>query len=343
MAVAVAAVALVVLAFLTTRQEPSVLRVEATLYRSSSSGVAPLADGGRVTPGDQLYLEIEGSEELHAYVLDEDENGDIFVLFPVDGLTLENPLPAGVRHRLPGELDGVSQDWQVTSAGGRETILVVTSKKPLAPLEREVASLPEAAPQSGPVLAYAELDDSAIDTLRGIAGMAPSQGAAIERRRTARAARRGLRAAGAGVREPVDPEVRAGQPVGSGGAAGRPGMTPVAAASFPRGRRSFAVRVSPPATSRAKYVPPATRAPEPSRPSHVTSWSPAESSSLTRVRTRRPATSCTASAALVPAARVKRNVVSERKGLREARWSAVRVPHAGVVTDVGSWRVSRPA
>jgi hypothetical protein len=148
------------------------LRVEAALFATTPGTVRPLLSGDEVTVGDRLYLEIETEEPIHVYVLNEDEAGEMYVLFPVDGLETTNPLPPG-RHRLPGLWDGVSQDWEVTSAGGRETILVVSSRDPLPPIERELASLPAAEP--GALLAYAELDPSALEGLRGVAGMKPSR------------------------------------------------------------------------------------------------------------------------------------------------------------------------
>jgi hypothetical protein len=148
-------------------------RVDATLFRANEEGDESLERGGEVRVGDQLFLEIEGNAPMHVYVLDEDASGNVYVLFPVPGLAPTNPLPAGTRHRLPGRLGGVSQDWEVTSADGRETILVVSSKRPLEPLARELASIPAAS--RGVQLAYAELDPSAIEGLRGVAGMKPSR------------------------------------------------------------------------------------------------------------------------------------------------------------------------
>jgi hypothetical protein len=144
--------------------------VEAVLYRGTGAGVEPLANGGRVGPGDRLFLEIESRESLHTYVLDEDTEGRVFVLFPVAGLDLANPLPAG-EARLPGTRGGTVLDWQVTSAGGRETMLIVAARRPLATLETAVAHMPRAA--EGRPVVYAELDEQALRALRGVGGLAP--------------------------------------------------------------------------------------------------------------------------------------------------------------------------
>ena len=60
----------------------------------------------------------------------------------------------------------------MTSAGGRETILVVCSEQPLPDLEEAVARFPPPAPGGPPV--YAELAPAFLDNLRGIGGTSPS-------------------------------------------------------------------------------------------------------------------------------------------------------------------------
>src|SRR4029077_1536576 len=97
-------------------------RVEARFVRVTAAGETPIADGDLITPGDQLALEIETDEPLWVYALNEDRTGTVSALFPVAGVDLANPLAPG-RHRLPGGRSGKSLDWQVTSAGGRETFL----------------------------------------------------------------------------------------------------------------------------------------------------------------------------------------------------------------------------
>lgn len=142
--------------------------IEARLYRAGTVAPEPLAaSGGRVQPGDALYLEMETGETLHVYVFDEDAGGHLFLLFPVAGVDQTNPLPPG-EHRLPGTKGGEPFDWQVTSAGGRETILIVTSRRRLDWLEARVATVAQARPEDA--VMFAEL--SAAD-LRGISGLTP--------------------------------------------------------------------------------------------------------------------------------------------------------------------------
>lgn len=144
---------------------------EAVLWRVRDGRRVPMADQGAVAPGDQLHLEFAGSEPLYVYVLDEDSHGETFTLFPVRGSDLANPVPAG-EHRLPGAFAGQAFDWVVTSSGGREDVLVVASRRPVAALEASVAALAPAA--SGRTVTYAPVADEAIAALRGIGGLAPA-------------------------------------------------------------------------------------------------------------------------------------------------------------------------
>jgi len=128
---------------------PPAFEVESAIFREGQPGEAGdvrLATGGRVRPGDKLYMEVQGSEEMHVYVLNEDEMGRKYLLFPLQGLETGNPVPGGMRQHLPGVLDGEKQFWVVTSAGGTERFLLVASRDPVVALEQEIASYPEAKP-----------------------------------------------------------------------------------------------------------------------------------------------------------------------------------------------------
>lgn len=147
------------------------LTIDATFLRLKGQIEEPLITGSQIAVGDRLTLEIQASEPLYLYVLNEDESGEAFVLFPVS-LDLANPLPPGSRHRLPGRLAGIQQYWQLTSAGGSETILAIASRTPLEVLEREMASIPRAGP--GRSLEYPRLGtESKERLLRGIGRIAP--------------------------------------------------------------------------------------------------------------------------------------------------------------------------
>jgi eukaryotic-like serine/threonine-protein kinase len=148
----------------------SALAATASLYRERDGKSERLMPGARVVPGDKLYLELTGDDAMNVYIFNEDEKGSVFVLFPLPGLDAANPLPPKQSNRLPGSRQGVPESWQVTSVGGGEEIFVVASRTPLAALEQELASVPRARP-GAPV----ELDQAALQTLRGIGGTEPSE------------------------------------------------------------------------------------------------------------------------------------------------------------------------
>jgi hypothetical protein len=143
--------------------------VDASLFRAGDAVDERLTAGAMVAPGDSLFLEISGSRSMHVYVLNQDEAGRAYLLFPLPGLEIQNPLRAGAQHRLPGPVNGRPNYWNVTSAGGDEWLLVVASRKPLPDVEREIADLPVAGSAGG-----VALDDSGlVITLRGIGGLSP--------------------------------------------------------------------------------------------------------------------------------------------------------------------------
>lgn len=150
------------------------LQVEATLYREAAERAELVAPGGEVAPGDRLFLEVEAPEPVHVYVLNEDDRGSRYLLFPLAGLDSANPLPAGVRHRLPGRRSGVSQAWEVSSVGGREVFLVVASRQPLPEVEHEYGSFEAADPSRRPEPGERATTAS---ELRGIGGLAASSAA----------------------------------------------------------------------------------------------------------------------------------------------------------------------
>ena len=124
---------------------PPAFEVEAQLFRLRAGAEERLRPGSQVGPGDRLFLEVSGSRELYAYVFNEDDAGNSYLLFPLEDLSLANPLPSGPTHRLPGTGEGGAQiTWDVTSVGGRERIYVVASTSPLEDLETEISRLPQA-------------------------------------------------------------------------------------------------------------------------------------------------------------------------------------------------------
>jgi serine/threonine protein kinase len=144
---------------------PRALELRAVMLRTTEEGDEELGEGARIRPGDRLSLEIEAPEAVHVWVVNEDLDGNVFLLFPVAGLDRGNPLSADRGHRLPGRINGAPQDWQVTSAGGREHFLVIASRNPDPELERELAGMAAASVRTNGVS-------------RGVGGLAPASLAA---------------------------------------------------------------------------------------------------------------------------------------------------------------------
>lgn len=122
------------------------LAAKASLFRRVGSRDLPLsAEGAVVRPGDRLFLALRANEPMYTYVLNQDQSGNAYVLFPIQGVSPRNPLPA-IGYRLPGRMGDSLVYWTVTSVGGREGIVVIGSRSPLQELEDVIARVPRASP-----------------------------------------------------------------------------------------------------------------------------------------------------------------------------------------------------
>ncbi len=148
----------------------SELSVELGMVRVVNDGLRALAPGSPLAPGMQLALQVHSPDPTHVYVLNEDEQGELFVLFPVDGVDLSNPLAGGSRHVLPGRRQGQQQSWVVTSAGGMERFLAVVSRQPLPALEQAIANFRRASADRS--VERPRIGDELLESLRGVGGMA---------------------------------------------------------------------------------------------------------------------------------------------------------------------------
>ncbi len=146
-------------------------RIEAALFRRSPGGASErLGPDARVAPGDRLFLELRSSVPTYVYVINEDDRGESFVLFPLPGQSLSNPLTPDGARRLPGRVGAEEADWQVTSSGGREHFLIFASPERLGALETMLAALPR--PEAGRSITSAPVVPETAQLLRGIGGLA---------------------------------------------------------------------------------------------------------------------------------------------------------------------------
>jgi hypothetical protein len=145
---------------------PGGFEVEAQLYARRGGGDVRLRSGDSVHLGDDLFLEVQSSQDVHLYVFNEDEAGGLYQLHPLEELGLANPVPAGEYQRLPQE----PQTWRVTtSGGGAEHILVMASVDP-SPIGLQLcAEIPDAVQMDAlqRAVSYAEIRSG----LRGIGGV----------------------------------------------------------------------------------------------------------------------------------------------------------------------------
>jgi serine/threonine protein kinase len=143
--------------------------IDAAVYRVHEGSEVALKQGDRVSPGDALSLQVQASAPVYLYVVNEDDNGESYLLFPLPGLLPENPLQPGQRHRIPGVSFGEKTSWQITSAGGSEHFLIVASPQRSLAFEQRFASLPQ--PTVGKPILSARLERADTGLLRAVGGL----------------------------------------------------------------------------------------------------------------------------------------------------------------------------
>ncbi len=142
--------------------------IEAGFHRGRSQR-EPLVDGARLAVGDSISLSIQASESLHVYVIDEDDRGEAYLLFPVADMTPSNPLAPNAAYILPGSRGERRFYWQVTSAGGREHLVLLASRERLVGFESEMLAVER--PVEGREPDYPRLTSRAKERLRGMGGL----------------------------------------------------------------------------------------------------------------------------------------------------------------------------
>ncbi len=155
----------------------NVYDIDVSLFRAGGTAEERLYSGSHVAPGDELFLELSSSTDLFTYVLNEDENGESYLLFPLQGYALSNPLAGGTQHRLPGLREGEEVHWQVTSAGGNEHFIIVTSPDPVAEIETAIIDMSQT--EIGRPIIAAPIPQGTVKRLRGIGGAIPAAGGHI--------------------------------------------------------------------------------------------------------------------------------------------------------------------
>jgi hypothetical protein len=148
--------------------------VEGAFYKYSDGQRVRLGPGDRVAPGDGLGFQIKASIPVFVYVVNEDDHGEAYLLFPLPGQESLNPLSGGVAHELPGIRDARDVHWQVTSVGGREHFVIYASPERMGVIDEQLRSLP--APVAGRTVTATRLPESALTRLRGLGGLTAPAG-----------------------------------------------------------------------------------------------------------------------------------------------------------------------
>jgi hypothetical protein len=145
-------------------------RIVAACYRHEGGADVRLQTGARVAEGDELSLRIQSSVPVYAWVVNEDDRGESYLLFPLPEQQLANPLPPGTRHEIPGMVGGERIRWKVSSAGGREHFLVFVSPDAPTPVfQRMFAAM--AAPSFDRSAAAQQMTSELVGALRGVGGL----------------------------------------------------------------------------------------------------------------------------------------------------------------------------
>lgn len=141
-------------------------RLSQRLLALRAGAEVELFDGDPVAVGDQLELEVRSAQPLHLYVFNEDERGHLYALFPLPDHLPQNPVPGGAPLRLPGTRAGVPQSWQIDSAGGTESVVVIAGEQPVEAAEELLRTIAAAAP--GAEATVPGLSEATRVRLRGI-------------------------------------------------------------------------------------------------------------------------------------------------------------------------------
>ena len=146
--------------------DPSYL-VRARLFRTRNGVETPLTAGTGLAGGDQLSMEIESSIAVYAYVINADDAGKSYRLFPLPDVQPDNPLAASKVHRLPAE----DTNWVVTREGGREHFVIVVTPVQSEAFEAVVRTITPATANAGHVT-RSVIPPSDIGVLRSVGGLA---------------------------------------------------------------------------------------------------------------------------------------------------------------------------
>ena len=143
-------------------------RIDTALYTTRDGGATRLRFGDRVATGDKLFAQLRVSAPTYVYIVNEDDRGESFLLFPLPGQAADNPIAPGGPTRVPGTHGG-DVSWKITTTGGREHFLIFASPERLQAFEEVFAALPR--PSFDRPAISARLSNETVSKLRGVGGL----------------------------------------------------------------------------------------------------------------------------------------------------------------------------
>ncbi len=112
---------------------PVALTIDAALHRTADGLV--LGDGAVVRAGDSLHLQFTANDTVYLYVLNEDSDGVLARMFPMDRVPPSNPLAGHHEWRIPAAAGDRTMDWRVGEGGTVEHVLMIAARKALTDLD----------------------------------------------------------------------------------------------------------------------------------------------------------------------------------------------------------------
>ena len=148
---------------------PASYQIDTSFYRRGAGGETRLRAGDHIAPGDALFMKLQVSTPTYVYIVNEDDQGESLLLFPLPGQAVANPIAAETMVRVPGTKNE-EISWQVSNVGGREHFLIFASPERVTAFEDLFATLPR--PVFGKPVSRAErIPTGTISKLRSVGGL----------------------------------------------------------------------------------------------------------------------------------------------------------------------------
>ncbi len=103
--------------------------------------------GEALTSGDKMRFVVRVNRKAYIYILLLASQGEVSQLFPMPGIQLRNPIPAGETNTIPDASSAAV--FTLDEVTGREHIQILASTEPLSDVEQRLAQMADSAESSG--------------------------------------------------------------------------------------------------------------------------------------------------------------------------------------------------